>query len=215
MIFNKIISIILVYLFLATNARAEVPCDFKGLSVGDKKSVAEIMNTLGVKKYKINPQKPTFLIEQYGILGAANMTDEKIGPYCEDDHCRISTGIITVGINIPAKVFILFSKEQHQIQAINVSVNSLNWDDLVPILYGKYGTQWSIEKSPMGIVGLKNKRSVSVEQITMIHKAGGRNIKTKDTCELSVSKYNSVFEQVDSLGLNQSVFEIKIISKNF
>ena len=155
------------------------------------------------------------MIKQYGLLGAANMTDEKIGPYCGDDNCRISTGIVTVGIDIPAKVFILFSKEQHKIQAIDVFVNSLNWDDLVPILYGKYGAQWIIEKSSMGIVGLKTKRSVSVEQITMIHNTGGSNIKTKDTCELSASKYNSVFEQVDSLGLNQSVFEIKIISKNF
>ena len=34
--------------FFASSSRAETPCDFKGISVGDKMAPAEIMAVLGV-----------------------------------------------------------------------------------------------------------------------------------------------------------------------
>jgi len=44
----------------AGSAQAETPCDFKGISVGDKMTAAEVMNTLGVAKYKANSKRPSW-----------------------------------------------------------------------------------------------------------------------------------------------------------
>jgi hypothetical protein len=43
----------------ASSSYAEAPCDFKGVSVGDKLTPAEIMKVLGVTKYKMNPKFPS------------------------------------------------------------------------------------------------------------------------------------------------------------
>jgi len=220
MTIRKIIALIFCALNFALSVWAEVPCDFKGLAIGDIKSASEIMGVLGVKDFRINPKKPTFdekrtLVDEYGLLGAEYIIDERIGPYCSEDSCRIPAGFITVGVNIPTKVFIKFSKDKNQIQAIDVFINSIHWNDLTPILFNKFGNQWNTEKSAMDIVGLKNKRRISVERININHKIGGKNLKTNDLCEINATNYNTIFEQSDSLGLYQGVFELKIISKNF
>jgi hypothetical protein len=45
-------------LFFPTASRAEPPCDFKGIAVGNRMAPAEIMAALGVTKYKANPPQP-------------------------------------------------------------------------------------------------------------------------------------------------------------
>ena len=42
-------------LFFASRSPAETPCDFKGISVGNKMSPAQLMSALGVTRYKTNP----------------------------------------------------------------------------------------------------------------------------------------------------------------
>jgi hypothetical protein len=54
----KNIAALLISAFLfASSSRAETPCDFKGISVGDRMTPAEVMAALGVTKYKTNPPR--------------------------------------------------------------------------------------------------------------------------------------------------------------
>jgi hypothetical protein len=62
--------------FFASSSAAETPCDFKGVSVGNKMAPAEIMAALRVTKYKTNPSRSSFdetlaLAEKYGTIPAA------------------------------------------------------------------------------------------------------------------------------------------------
>ncbi len=71
--------------FFASPLLAETPCDFKGLSVGNKMSPAQIMSTLGVNQYKTNAAQRSFdqtmaLVEKYGLVAAGEIEDWEIGP---------------------------------------------------------------------------------------------------------------------------------------
>jgi hypothetical protein len=57
---KRIVALLIGALFFASPSRAETPCDFKGISVGNKMASAEIMAALGVAKYKMNPARPSF-----------------------------------------------------------------------------------------------------------------------------------------------------------
>jgi hypothetical protein len=199
-------------------AVAEVPCDFKGISVGDKLTPAQIMTKLGVAKFKSNPPRPnsyrdTELIAKHGMTGAAEIQDWEIGPHCDAIMCKAPG--VKVGIDINSSVFVLFDKATYRVQAVAVAVNSSNWDDLVSILKNKYGPTWSIEQSDMEIVSLQTKRRTPVHRYEMTHKTGGVNKKSGDRCELSAINYDIIFEHGDPLGLYHSVFEIKLVSTNF
>jgi len=71
-------------LSFASPSHAETPCDFKGVSVGNKMAPAEIMAALGVTNYKTNPPQSSFeemmaLAKKYGTISAGELLDEKIG----------------------------------------------------------------------------------------------------------------------------------------
>jgi len=200
-------------------AIAEVPCDFKDISVGDKLSPAQIMSKLGISTFKSNPprtdsNKEFELVAKYGMTGAAEIEDWDIGPYCNATTCKVPYGV-KVGIDIDSSIFVLFDKDTHQVQAVDVAVNSLNWDDLVSILKRKYGAEWDIEESDMQIASFKGDRRTQVHRYAITHRTGGVNKKTGDTCEISSINYDTIFEHADRLGLYHSVFEIKLISTNF
>ena len=151
--------------------------------------VAELMKKLGIAKYSMNPKMPDFtaqrpLIDKYGMTGASEVIDFKIGPYCTNNSCRIPYGI-KVGIDIPASVFVSFNAGSHQIEAIDVAINSLNWDDFVQILKRKYGSAWKSETMPMSIMDYETKESLTFEREMLTHETGGKNSKTQDTCEIS------------------------------
>ena len=199
-------------------ALAEVPCDFKGISVGDKLAPAQIMAKLGVSKFKYIPHRLSSdseaeLIAKYGWTGAAEIQDWYIGPYCDSNTCKVPG--VNVGINIDSSIFVLFDRATRQVQAVDVAVNSSNWDDLVSILKNKYGPAWRVDESDMEIANLQTKRRTSVHRYEMTHTIGGVNKKTGDRCELSAINYDIIFEHGDPLGLYHSVFEIKLVSKNF
>ena len=70
--------------FVTTCAMAGTPCDFKGVSVGDKMTPRQIMNALGVNEFKTNPPKFPFekarkLFDKYGIIPAGEIEDWQIG----------------------------------------------------------------------------------------------------------------------------------------
>jgi len=200
---------------------ASAPCDFKGISVGDKMTGPEVMKKLGVSMYSTNPKVPSLdeqisITEKYGPIASAEIVDEGIGPFCTSLMCKIPYGIY-VGDNIPASVYIFFDEKNHQIQAIDIAVNSSNWDDLFQILKKKYGASWTVENVKMDISDFKDKgkNSIIVDRVIITHKTGGKNSKTQDSCEMFGTNYDGIFTHNSRLGVYQSNFEIKLISTNF
>ena len=66
----RYIIVLVGILLFATPLLAETPCDFKGISVGDKMPPAKIMAALGVTEYKTNPaldSKTMALVDKYGF----------------------------------------------------------------------------------------------------------------------------------------------------
>src|SRR5882724_2601943 len=95
---NPVATLLVGAFVFASSSHAETPCDFKGVSVGDKMISAEVMTALGVTKYKVNP--PPFswkerhaVIEKYGVVAASELADWDIGPHCNDDSCVIPYGV--------------------------------------------------------------------------------------------------------------------------
>src|SRR5262245_31655092 len=85
----------------AAPAHAVVPCDFKGFSVGDEMTREQLMQQLGISKFKLDPKRSSFeetwpLQEKYGVIGAAEIEEEKIGSFCSEKSCTIPFGL-TVG----------------------------------------------------------------------------------------------------------------------
>ena len=207
-------------LLFTTASHADTPCDFKGVSVGDKMSPAQIMSALGVTNYKLNPKLPSFEenlpnIQKYGVLAAGEIRDWNIGPYCDDRLCTIPWGV-SVGNsdNIPVSVYVAF--HSGQITEIDVSFGQIYWDEILPLLDKKYGRNWKVERDPyMVLTDLETKRSSVVERITLNHKSGGVNTKTRDTCQIWATNYDVIFYHHDPLGQFHSVFVIKLVSKNF
>ena len=104
----RYIIVLVGILLFATPLLAETPCDFKGISVGDKMPPATIMATLGVTEYKTNPapdSKTLALIEKYGFRAAGEIADWQIGPYCNAATCTVPYGVaVGNNNNIPATV---------------------------------------------------------------------------------------------------------------
>ena len=186
---KKQFGALLVSTFFFTNtSHAETPCDFKGISVGDKTTSAEIMAALGVTKYKMNPKFPSWeesqpVIEKYGLAGSSELAEWDIGPYCDDASCRIPYGVNVGNNNTPVNVFVSLS--QSQITEIDVSFNAIYWDEILPILDKKYGHYWKVEHDPnVVITDIETKKSTMLERITLTHKRGGKNPKTHDTRQI-------------------------------
>ena len=210
-------SIVLLFSF-ATQSFAGVPCDFKGVSVGDKLPAPALMKKLGVSKYVVNPNKDDFKAlmpqsEKYGLMASGEMIDWEIGPYCFKDHCKIPYGI-NIGDNIPASVFVSFDADTHQIHAIDVAINSTYWEELIDLLKNKYGPNWNSFRTPSDITDLQTKHQLSLRGEILIHATGWENPETKEKCKISGQEYNAIFTHHDRLGPFHSMFEIKLISNN-
>ena len=67
----------------ATQAQP-TPCDFKGVSVGDRIGPAEIMNRLGITDYQMNPEKDINWanVDRYGVIGEAELREQWMKPFC-------------------------------------------------------------------------------------------------------------------------------------
>lgn len=204
--------------FFASPLLAETPCDFKGLSVGNKMSPAQIMSTLGVNQYKTNAAQRSFdqtmaLVEKYGLVAAGEIEDWEIGPYCRDKICRVPYGVAVGNNNIPVKVDISF--HDGLITEIVVQFSEANWDELQPILNQKYGADWAIERNDMPILNYETKERRMVQRIILEHVTNGTNPITKDHCKIWATNFDIVFEHHDALGRYHSQIVIQLISKNF
>jgi hypothetical protein len=204
-------------LLFVSPSHAETPCDFKGISVGNKMTPVEIMTALGVTKYKTNPARASFektlpVMQKYGLIAAAELEDWTIGPYCEETSCRVPYGV-TVGDNTPVNVFVSF--HEGLITEIDVSFNESYWDEMLPILDQKYGVGWKVDRLDTPIMNYETQKTTILELISMQHILNGTNRNTKDRCQISATNLDMVFEHQDAYGPYHSVVVIKLISKNF
>jgi hypothetical protein len=198
--------------------RAQIPCDFKGVSVGDALTPDKIMKKLGISQFVTNPQHAPFdemqpLYNKYGMMGASEIEDWKIGPYCQDTYCRIPRGVTVGNTDIPVTVFVSF--HSGIITEIDVSFGAIFWDDMLPIIEKKYGSQWRFDQSDMAVTDYETKKSDLLQRITAENRLTGVNPSTNDTCHMSVTNIDIVFRHHDPLGTLHSVFVLKLDSKNF
>jgi hypothetical protein len=124
---GQLLLFLLAAMSFALPARSQVPCDFKGLSVGDKLTRDQLMQRLGISTFKVDPSRSEIdwqEVEKYGITGAADRQDDKTGPYCREDYCRIPFGITVGDDNIPVKVFAAL--KGRVVYAIEVSFNTIS-----------------------------------------------------------------------------------------
>lgn len=205
-------------LIFASPSSAETPCDFKGISVGNKMRPAEIMAALGVTKYKTNPVGRSFdekiaSSKKYGIIPAAELEDWEIGPYCTESSCTVPFGVAVGNNNTPVKVFISFREEV--ITEIDVRFSAAHWDEMLPILNQKYGSDWNVERVDTPITDFATKKTTMLQLISLNHITNGTNQSTNDRCEISAANLDIVFQHHDAYGPYHSVFVIRLVSKNF
>ena len=217
----KYVVVIVGILVCANPVFAETPCDFKGVSVGNKMSPAEIMSALGVAQYKMNPTRRSLTdhsmeiaVKKYGLLAAGELEDWEIGSYCDEEICRIPYGV-AVGNNNSTPVKVAISFHEGMITEIVVSFSETQWDEMLPIFDQKYGADWNVERADLPITNYETKEYKMVKRILLEHGTNGTNRSTKDHCKIWATNFDIVFEHHDALGPYHSEFVIQLISKNF
>jgi hypothetical protein len=203
---------------LRTAAYSQVPCDFKGVSVGEKLTREQLMQRFGIKQFKLDPPRRDFMqldqeVQKYGIIGAGGREDDKIGPYCRENSCNIPFGIFVGDDKIPVKVFV--AQRDGVVYSIEVFFNSIFWNDVWDIIVNKYGPTWEIERTTTVVVDYETKKTGKLEQVIARHKFGGINTQTKDTCSIFATNIDNIFRHHDSLGTLHAIFAIKRESKDF
>jgi hypothetical protein len=203
---------------LVPAAHAQVPCDFKGVAIGDKMTHEQLMQRFEISNFKLDPPRPSWeetqpLIDKYGITPAAEIQDDKIGPYCREDYCNIPWGLHVGDDNIAVKVFVAL--KNNMVTEIEVFFNSIFWNDIWSIIVEKYGPTWEIERGMIGVMEYQTKKIDQLERVLAPHKLGGTNPLTKDTCSLSATNIDIIFRHHDSLGTLHAIFVIKRHAKDF
>ena len=190
--------------------------NWRSVSVGSKMSPAEIMSALGISHYETNPPRSfdQALIEKYGIMAAADIERENIGPFCDDELCIVPYGIgVGTANHIPVKAAVSF--HDGQITEIVVSFGKTYWDEMVPIFDEKYGADWKVEREYTVVTDFETKKGHVVQGIFLQHLSNGTNRSTKDHCKIWASSVDMVFEHHDAFGPYHSEIVIQLISKNF
>lgn len=207
------------FLLIIPHVAAATPCDFKGVSVGDKTTPESLMKMFGVKNYKMNPKQPPFketlkLAKKYSFMAAGEIQDWNAGPVCTDNSCRIPYGVSVGDDNTPVSVFISFPGGR--ISEIDVTFNQAYWDEIRPIIDKKYGKNWRVDQDPYFVITDKEtKKSFTVKRIILTHRSNGTNPKTGDICQIWATNYDMVYTHHDPVGTFHSVFVMKRVSNNF
>ena len=208
----RYITVLISTLLFASPLHAETPCDFKGISVGNKMSPAQLMSALGVTHYKMNPaphSSSLALTGKYGFIAAGEIEDWEIGPYCNDTMCTVPYGVAVGNNNIPVKVDI--SVHQGRITKIIVSFSETFWDEKLAMFDQKYGANWTTERNGMPITNYETKETFTVQRIVL--QTEGTNLSTKARCKIWATNFDTVVEHHDALGPYHSRIVIQLILK--
>jgi hypothetical protein len=159
----RLAGVLAAWMLAGCSGGFESPCDFKGISVGNRMTPSEIMSALGVTKYKTNPERTSFedrmaAAQKYGIIPAGELEDWNIGPYCTETYCQVPYGV-TVGNNNTA-VSVHVSFREGLVTEIDVSFDATFWDEILPILDQKYGADWNVDRGDMSITDFETRKAI-------------------------------------------------------
>jgi hypothetical protein len=211
---------------IVCTAHAATPCDFKGLSVGDKATPQQIMSHFGIAKYSVDADKPTNSAaeaarlrraETVGLMNAVEEEEWKEGSACGYDHCRINYGRVSVGSEpfpILVGVEVFFDASSHQITAIDVTYDSTAWDEVLELLNTKYGNNWREDDTQGVTTNYQTKKSFQSVITVLTHREPGINRASGNTCSIVATSNDRVFLHTTPPVI-RAVLEIKLISKNF
>jgi hypothetical protein len=209
-------------------AHAATPCDFKGLSVGDKANPEQIMKHFGIEKYTTADPPQTeaereatskaFLkrSEQVSMTNALQEAEWREGPACREHSCRITYGRVTVGESpypIPVGVFVAFDAT-HKITAIDVSYDRGQWDEVLELLNTKYGDNWRKEETQDVTTDYETKKSQPDTLTVLTHRSPGTNPATGDKCTINTESRDFVWLHTTP-PIYRAELEIRLVSKNF
>lgn len=206
-------------LVISQNILAKDQCDFKGVRIGDKLSPSDLMKKLGVQKYTLNPNfldtlniDKQKLQDKYGP-NSIEIEYDAIGPFCKKDYCVIPNNqkIGSVPVNL-----IFYFENKNELTAINISFQSLRWDEIKKDLFRKYGNNWTTEKMHLGIAQFDepNKTLIVTREI-LEHKSGVKNLLNHAECEVRATNYDKIFQHGNRLGSYHGVVDIEKISNGF
>jgi hypothetical protein len=88
--------------------------------------------------------------------------DDSIGPYCREDSCNITSGIFVGDDKFPVKLFVAL--KDGMIYVIEVSFNTIFWNDIWDIIVKKYGPAWEIQRDTIGVMDYETKRSINLSE---------------------------------------------------
>lgn len=206
-------------------AHAAAPCDFKGLWVGDRATPQQIMSHFGIKKFvteSLDRQSAKDFdafqkrAQEVGLSNAFEEQERIIGPSCDLNSCSIPYGYARVG-NEPFPILVgvqAFFDQQHDITAIDVSFDSMRWDEIRELVNAKYGNDWTETETRDVTIDYETKKSWPDSTIALKHRTPGINQKTNDQCSIDVSSRDIVFAHSTPPAL-RAFMELKLISKNF
>ena len=209
-------------------AHAATPCDFKGLSVGDKATPQQIMKHFGINKFKTGEEHPTqaqhdaaleALMKRADKVGFTNAIEEREwnnGPVCVRNYCSIPYGSVEVGSgSYPINVGVLVSFDKAGIiDSIDVTYSKSEWDEMLRLLNEKYGNDWRYEDTQDVTTNFETKHSYPATIIVLTHGTFGRNENTGDKCSI-VALSRDIMWVHTTLPYNRAILEIKRISKKF
>jgi hypothetical protein len=209
---------ILTAALMASAASAAPPCDFMGVSVGDRITQTQFMEKLGAVNFENDPPSIPFeqlqpMWDKYGIIGTSEIEGDKIGPYCRPDWCRIPHGVSVGNSSIPVKVHASFNNGV--ITEIDISFSATFWDEIFDVIQQKYGRMWDIAHQDLAVTDFATKEFEMLPRINAETKMDGLNPTTGDTCHFWATNIDIVFVHHDILGPLHSSFVIKLNSRNF
>jgi hypothetical protein len=217
--------VILCFIAASVATHAVTPCDFKGLSVGDKATPQQIMSHFGIAKYSVDADRPTNSAaeeaqlrraEKVGSMNAVEEEEWKAGPACREEYCRIPYGV-SVGeepLPIPVGVAVFINPSTHQVTAIDVTYDTVQWDEVLELLNTKYGDNWREEDKQGVVMNYEDKKSFPIVVKVLTHRSAGINPTTRTTCSIAATSSDLVFMHTTPPVI-RAVLEIKLISRNF
>jgi len=96
-----------------------------------------------------------------------------------------------------------------------VSFGAIYWDDVLPIIEKKYGSQWKFDQTDMVVTEYETKEHDILQRTVAENRRVGVNASTRDTCHMSATNIDIIFRHHDPLGSLHSIFVLKLDSKNF